>query len=501
MGTGSLPLGSGVLPLRPSATQGSRVTPGVRASETISDNIIYAPRGAERSGTLTEIAPFLRAYGASGRAVGTIDASLIGLYRTGGGDYQSALRHTLYATGNALLIGDSVGIQASASSIYANASGFGTLTPNPTLSPVNSSRISTVTVAPYLIGRLGTFANYSAQYSLVRTDPSSDVSSLLATRDRRESVSLTSGPQFLRWGWSLYADNLVRDLAGAPAQSRKTATANAYYVFSPEFRIGGSLNYSSIDGVTDAQGRTSGTGLGAFADWSPSRRTTLRMNWSDQYYGSTGNLALSHSREHWTFGLNYSRGLYTNTSASLVALNPGALFSASGFAPDLNAVYQQLIAQGLVDPNALLLAGLVSDSLVRSRTLTASIGYTIPKYSFVVTAYTTSRNSILKQQLADGSGQTLSFAFGRSESMGMTAIGRYGLTPRTNLNLSAMMTENRLLDDGVRSRMTTATISLSTQLTPRATGSFGVRRSVQGGSVGVAGYDESAIIGSIVASF
>jgi uncharacterized protein (PEP-CTERM system associated) len=297
-------------------------------------------------------------------------------------------------------------------------------------------------------------------------------------------------------------DALKRDIPSAPTLDRRTAVGTLYYVFSPELRAGGSLNYSFVEGVSDSQGRTSGIGPGAFVDWSPNRRTTVRANWADNFYGTTQQLSVSHARERWTFGLNYTRALLSSNSAALLLISPGALFTGGGFSSDLNPVYQQLSAQGLISSNTLLASGLVNDSLVRTRFLSMSLGYSGARTSGVFTAFRSVRDSVLQQALV---GVTLdplvSSSYGRYESTGLSATARVTLTPRSSVSLTAMHAENRSLDDSRRTRMTSSTASFNTQVTPKSTASLAVRRTVQSGDGGVVGYDENAVIGSFSMTF
>lgn len=494
--------GGAIGPTRPAGGQGYAVAPGIRVSETISDNMLLAPKGQEHTGTLTEVAPSVRASFATGRAQGVVDYTMHALYRSVSDGNQATLRHSLNATGNTLLLGESFGIQGTASTFYVNNSLFGPLVANPTLTTVNTSRVTTVMVGPYLIGRLGSFANYAAQYSLTHVDTSANASGFLASNDRRVYLSLTNGPEFLRWGWSLYVDALRRDIPSAPTLDRRTAVGTAYYVFSPELRAGGSINYSFVEGIANSQGHTSGVGPGAFVDWSPNRRTTVRANWADNFYGTTQQLSVSHARERWTFGLNYTRALLSSNSAALLLISPGALFTGGGFSADLNPVYQQLSSQGLISSNTLLASGLVNDSLVRTRFLSMSLGYSAARASGVFTAFRSVRDSVLQQSLVGLSLDPLvSSTYGRYESIGLTATGRLTLTPRSSISLTAMHAANHSLDDARRTRMTSSTASFNTQITPRSTASLAIRRTVQSGDGGVVGYDENAVIGSFTATF
>jgi len=493
--------GVGGGPARPGAAQAPTIQPGIRVSETVSDNILLAPTGQERSGSITEVAPSVRATASTGRAQGAIDYAVHGIYRNAPGQSQTTVRNTLTASGNTLLIGDSFGVQGSATTYYVNVSPFGVLSADPTLSTANTTRVSTATLAPYLVGRIGTFSTYSAQYSLTRTSTSDNASGLLATHDRRIFGSLNSGSSFLRWGWSLSADSQRRTVDQGQSLERRAAVGTAYFVFSPELRAGGSLNYSMVEGISDVQGRSSGVGPGAFVDWSPNRRTTIRASWAKQFYGSTSSLSVAHSQEHWTFGLNYSRSLLSNSSASLLAINPGALFSGGGYSADLNSVYQQLVSQGVISPNSLLTTGLVNDTLVRSQFLTASIGYALPRVGLVLTGFRSIRNSLLQQQLTDSTGQPLSVAFGRIESLGASANARITLTPTTSVSVLATRTENHSLDDGRTTRFSIASASFTTQMNTHASASLTFRRSIQSGDATLLGYDENAIIGSIFLRF
>lgn len=486
------------------AGQPSSVLPGVRSTLTLTDNAARGADGEKEAGYRLEVAPYVTANASNSRFQGTLSYSLRALYSSADNDYNSGLRHTLSARGNALLLGDWLGVQASADSFYASTSAFGTLSTDPTVSQLNSTRVTTVSVVPYIQGRMGTFANYRAQYSLTRTDTTGQASNLLGQSNEQLLGSVSSGPQFNRWGWSLVSSGTRREYAGGLQLGSTTTIASLYYVFSPELRLGVSANYLSIDRLTNTRGETSGWGPGFSVDWSPGRRTSLRLNVAEEYYGTSGSLAFAHRTARWTFGVNYNRAVYSSNNAGILTMGLGDLLSAGAYAPTLNPIFQQLIAQGVISPNDILVnTGIINDALVRSNNAMASIGYLLPRGSLTLSGYRTVRETLLDSTLFVPAGDPiLASSFGRFENRGVALGLSMPLDGRTTASISGSVGETKSLETSDKARFTTLAATVSSRVDAKTTVSAGVRRTEQNGSgIGIAGYDENLVFGTLDVRF
>lgn len=480
--------------------RGSSLLPGVRASATVSDNPFHRRRGEESSGYLLEVAPYLTATTNGPRAQGSLTYTLRAFHVADGDRSDRFVRHGLRAGGNALLAGEWLGIQGSAATYYVNTSPWGLLTDDPAASSENVARVSVVSVAPYVTGRLGTFAEYRAQYAMTRTDTSDAVRSILARNDDRIFASLKSGPQFVRWGWSLSSSGSRREFHNGLDLSSTYTVATAYYVFSPELRVGASANHLYVEGLTNEKGKTSGWGPGISVDWVPSRRTTLRFEAADQYYGTSGRLSVAHRAERWTIGLDYTKAVFNSNNAALLTFNPASLLAAGGYAPNLNPFYQQLIAQGLIrDEDDVIGAGVLSDALLSSRTVAMTLGYRLPRGALALTGYRTIRETLLESTVLIPLADPLtSTAFGRYESRGATLALSLSLDARSTLNLSAGVRQVDSLVTPDEARFTTLRGSVSTRLDARTSATAGVARRLNSGLQGVgSSYDENLVFGTV----
>ncbi|MCL4743895.1 MAG: TIGR03016 family PEP-CTERM system-associated outer membrane protein [Burkholderiaceae bacterium] len=474
--------------------------PGVRVSQTVSDNLGHGPSGQERAGWQTDVSPHITASMRTSRAQASLNYSLHALYRSTDGDSDSSLRHDLRASGNALLVGDWFGVQGSASTYYVNTSPFGVLSADPITSDLNTSRVSTATLTPYVVGRLGTFADYRAQYSLSRSSTSENTSAIVSRGSDEVQLTLVSGPQFRKWGWSVLSRGSNREYRNGLDLSSVSTSLSAYYVVSPELRLGASATHSYIEGLANSKGETRGWGPGVSLDWAPNPRTTLRASAADLYYGSSSALALSHRAERWTFGLNYSRGVFTSNNAGILLYNPSTTLTGGVYDAALNTVFQQLVAQGLITNNDTVLAsGVVNDALVRSHALSATLGYRLARGSVALTAYRNVRETLLDSTLFLTPGNPLiTSSFGRFLSRGVSLSVGVPLSSRSNVAMGLSSSETESLTSADAARLTTLNATLSTRFDARTTGSIGYRRTVQSAvQGGVSSYDENALIGTV----
>lgn len=490
-----------VLAQSTSGQHGLFFEPGVRSRLHISDNMLRDDQGNGSTGVITEVTPYVVGSYASGRTDASIDLSLRNIYRSVGTDHFDALRPNLITRGSTALAGEWLWLEGMASIRDVNNSPFGALSVDPGLSNINRARISTFSLSPYVIGRFGTFADYRVQYTF-QTRRNSNSSALLSRDDNTLSTELKSGPQFAHWGWALNSSMLRRDFGSGFSINRENVTARIYAVYGDELRFGGLATFDSISRLTNRDGNTSGWGPGLFADWSPTARTTVRGQISRPYYGGTGSIELSHRTERMTYGIEYGRYLLTSNSASVAFLNPMMLMNG-GLPTGMNPLAQQLANTGVIGTDGeLISAGVLSDALILSRRLSATMGYSGQRLSGALSVYRNLRDSLIERQLGEGETVSISNSAARFNQRGLIMQSRYELNPLSSVGLTGriLYTENQTTTP-VSARLTSVTATYQRRVDDKTTATLGLRRNVQNRTGAGVSYDENVLFGLIDTRF
>ena len=476
------------------------LTPGVRTSLTLSDNLNNRPLGDEAAGYRFEVTPYVDAAINTSRAQGRLGYALTAFYENDDVGSSSNLRHYLNAFGNALLIGDWFGVQGYANNQYVTSDPFGVISADPITSEENTTRYSNWSISPYVLGRAGSFAEYRAQYTLTGSDASGSTSNVLSEQAERVFASISSGPQFARWTWMTYATAERRAYASGVDLDNASARAALYYVFNPELRVGLSANYQYYEGLPTQSGQTSGWGPGISVDWSPSRRTTLRADVVDQYYGTNSLVSFAHRAQRWNFGLNYRRGVTVGNYASIAAIDTAALFSGLGLPAELNPIYQQLLAQGAItNRDGTTAPGIVNDSATFIEFFSASIGYLLPRGSLVFEVFRSYREALYGSTLfIPGFDPITTRSFDRLEQLGAALTYTAPLNARTTFYARGAAIENLDLDTRDKDRAVLLRAGLSTRIDAKTSASVFYRHTRQRTLEGIsAEYDENAVIGAL----
>jgi uncharacterized protein (PEP-CTERM system associated) len=475
--------------------------PGVRSTFTYSSNLSRTTGGS--SGFVAEVAPYFEGSVDSDRTKAQVYATLRTFFRSQGG---SSVTPDLRASGQTALVGDWLWISGNAS-VYSLASNpLSAVTFDPSAANASSVQFRQLQISPYIQGRVGTFADYQARYSIGSSSTNANV--VLAKLDQRFSGSLKSGPQFNRWGWETGGEIQRRTFDDIPSQSRNSAFGSAFVLPTPELRVGASLNYDQISNFS-VNGKTSGTGIGLFADWTPSSRTSVTASAKRLYYGTVGRIGMSHRFGFLTGALSYDRNVVTSSDGSVLTVSPTALFGSGGFASNLNPVFNQLAAQNLVQSYASLVGGgVLSDFIVLNNNLTASVAYASPLNSLVLLGVRSRRDT-------DATRAQSTFSF----------LSPTGPATLSSVNLSAFNTNSLTLDwthnldsknafgikvSRVNIESNGPTIGLGksavnsiqstyrTKLTSDTSAVFGLRHTSQTGQVN---FDETAVFGILDVRF
>jgi uncharacterized protein (PEP-CTERM system associated) len=478
--------------------------PGVRNTLTYSSNLSRTPGGS--SGFVAEVAPYFEGAIDSERTKAQVYATLRGFFRTQGG---SSVSPDLRSSGQTALFGDWLWISGSASIYTLAANPFAAVNFDPATANASGVTFRQLQLSPYIQGRFGTFADYQARYSL--STASSSSTAVLAKLDQRFSGSLKSGPQFNRWGWETTGEVQRRTFDAIPTQSRNSASGSIFAFPLPELRVGASVNFDQISNFS-VNGKSSGTGLGLFADWTPSNRTSMTASAKKLYYGTVGKLGISHRFGFFTGALSYDKSVLTSSDASVLTVSPSSLFSAGGYSANLNPVFNQLAAQNLLQNYASFIGGgILSDFIILNNTLSASVGYASPVNSLVLLGTRSKRDTDATRApstfsfLSATAPTTLSAvnlsAFNTS-SLSVDWI--HTLDSKNSFGLRVSRTNLESIGQAIAPGKSISNLlqtTYRTKLTTDTSATFGIRHITQTGLGPATSFDETAIFGTLDVRF
>ena len=498
-GAGAQTADSGLAPAGGSRTLS--VIPGVRTSVVVSDSQIDT--GKQGTGYLFELSPYLNANMSNARTQGALTYTMRNFVSHAPDGNDAYTRHDLRATLNSLLLGDWFGVQGTASIYNTNATVAGGLSADPGASRNNNAALRTLSISPYIQGRAGGFASYRAQYRYDQTSTTDNVSAGLASSAHLVTLNVTGGPSFNPWGWALTSNASRREFSNNVSLHSASTVATVYYTPSPELRVGASLNYLYMERFTNADGQSNGWGPGISVDWSPGRRTTVRGAITKQYYGTSESLAIAHRTTRFIFGLDYGRSVLQSNNAALLTFNPGSIFSGGGYSPALNPLFTQLADQGLLSNNDVVLGtNIINDALVRNRTLAASIGYLMPRWSATASVFRSVRETVVSQEVFGVANGLSPASFGQFTTRGVTLASTYTIDSRNSFNASASLRDSDTTGNAPgaaasRTRFSFYQALFNTRIDSRSSASLAFRRTVQSGDgIGAGIRDNNAIIGT-----
>lgn len=278
-----------------------RVSYGVSASETVSDNIGQDPSGEREVGLVSRAGPSISISGDTARVSAGFSGNLSGVHQVGGDDEGFSLDPRINGTSTTevspdLLFFDlrtSVSRQLLDTRQSTSASGAST---------ENRDFLVTLTASPYLVHRLSDFADAEWRYSfspvLVDSDNSADA------YNHDGSLILSSGDDFsfLGWSWANSVGQQVR--SGAADITTANTDFSVSYPLWQGFALIGGIGYEFRDGDTDNDDNFDGVSWRSGFSWQPNPDLSL-----DATYGHRSN------SENLDASLNYRVGAKTSVNA------------------------------------------------------------------------------------------------------------------------------------------------------------------------------------------
>lgn len=314
------------------ARAGLRVQPSIGLGMTATDNLRLGS-GAEDAALITVVTPRIIVSNRTGRLQGSLDYALNGVLYTKS-DAKSEALHSLAAQGRAELVEQHLYVDARASIGQQSQSAFGQQTTDANLANPNRVEVASLSVSPYLLGRIGNFADVQLRGNAQETRAKDSV-----TGDSRgfggslRLDGLSSGQ--LRW-WGMLSSQ--RSESGLTRSEYTNSLLNLGLRWRPDVDFDLGVNGGPERNDYQGGGARNSSNYGVSASWTPSPRTKVIGDYQHHDYGNGHTLSVEHRLARSSFR-------YTDTqSVTLGDQNNG--FGG----PRTNYDLMSLLLGGIADP-------------------------------------------------------------------------------------------------------------------------------------------------------
>ena len=477
-----------------SGRRGWAVEPSVSLRQTFTDN--QDLQAVKKSDAITEVTAGLRVSSGGGLLRGSLDYALTGSLYWRNND-ANELRHFLNAAATAELIEGRAFVDMRGSYTQQAISAFGTQSPDSSLSERNQSDVGSLSISPYVRGRLGGAINYEARASAATTrakgTDASDVDNASAT------LHLDSSARGAPLGWTADATHNVSDFKAGRRTFDSRLRAGLSYTIGREWRVGFTAGQERTDiRALDAESTTT---WGANLEWTPSERTSLSANVEKRFFGNAHSLRFAHRTPNTAWAISDTRDISTSTSQGNASFGSAYDLFFRQFAsvePDAvrrDAMVRAYLQSNSINPNAVVIGGFLASAATLQRMQSASVALVGARNT--VTLQATASRTERADQLTTGFDDLSSAREVRQR--GLSLAWAHRLTPSSSINVTGAY--QRSMGDLAAQQTTLKSISAawSSPLGPRSNVSAGARHTeFESSSVP---YDENAVFAAIRIAF
>jgi uncharacterized protein (PEP-CTERM system associated) len=463
--------------------QGLRVVPSFSATQVFTDNRDLSATGG-RAEAITLVTPGVRISSGSGPVTGSLDYRLSGVYFSQQSQ-DNGFRQGLNAAVNAAVVPRHFDIAARAGISQQAVSALAAQGDRPEVLNPNRAEVRSLSIAPALRGRVLGVADLEARW--VATHTRNSRSDIGGSQSSLAAISLGERRGVLGWGLSLSRN--VTEFERGRKTTRDAAVGSLSYAPQPDWRFSLRAGQERTD-VQTAELLASDT-WGAGLEWRPGPRTQFSAQWDKRFFGDSVGLTLSHRLRRTSFSYAETRDVTERTTGAGAARSTFELFfeQFAALEPDLvlrDALVRNFLAAQGLDPDARLDGGFISQALSLQHRRNLSVGWQGARQGLVASYFDTSTRRVdtISSAVDDLSRVDLLRQHGLNVSLS------HRLSPRSAMVLSGSV---RQTDDrgAVRgNRLVSANLSLTGQLSRRASGSLTLRHT---DSSGLNPYQENAL--------
>ena len=405
------------------------IQPSVSIQQVVTDNYrLSTPRAGD---AITELGAGLRLAAQGSSLRGTLDYEITGLAYARHPD-QNTFHHRLAASGRAELVEGSSYVEMGASVLEQAISTFGTLTVDGERPTNNKDRVTSLWIAPFVQGRVGSLFDYRA--SLRQETARFFERGELGLNRTSAAASLVGGGAPL--SWTLDANHQQTRYRFGNLAKQSDASGTLRYQLGTDWRVGASagLQWSEYAGESISGQKT----YGLSANWIPSARTEVRFSADKQFFGTSHEVELKHRIDHFVVIFIDRRDLSTTGAQGLTETeNLNQLVAQQFVRGTVNPVQVNFAAQDFlrangVDPNAPVISGFLSSTLTDGRMQTLSA-----IWNGLRTTLSVRLAQGWTQQLQDVAGPITDFQLSRIvRQRGLVGDLAYNPTPTSTIGLN-----------------------------------------------------------------
>jgi uncharacterized protein (PEP-CTERM system associated) len=498
-----LPLAAALaLTFAPACRAELRFSPGVQLTETWTDNVNLAEPGQAHREFITDLAPsfvlsentrrlqlaasfMLHAYKYTDRSAPNINDS----------------SRQLQADLKARVVDDFLFLDANASRGQQALSAFGPQVNGNYYAGSNRTEVSSWRISPYIVRRLGTFADMQLRYT--RDAVTSSTRGYADTHSDTVDLSLAGNGE-RRVGWSLYYErqHLVDRLAGGSTSANLGGSLS--WRLRPGFALTAGAGYDDYD-FQPLGGRTRGRNWHAGFEWNPSPRTSLSASSGRRFYGPSHALAATHRSRHTVWNINYSEAVTTSRSQFLL---PATIDTADLldrlFMPNIpDSAERRLAVQAYLQATGLPASlandvNYLSNRYMLQKQFQASAGFN-GAHSLLVLSVFDTRNTALSLQQADSQllGSNLLSLNDNVHQKGVAANYNYRLSARSQASAGLILSRSDSLTTAVRQDNRALRVGLTRQFQRRLQGQLELRHVLGTAVTGGHSYTENAVAATL----
>ncbi|NEX64185.1 TIGR03016 family PEP-CTERM system-associated outer membrane protein [Noviherbaspirillum galbum] len=468
------------------------VSPGIGLRQSYSDNINLSTGPAAMHDWVTELIPRLDV------AVEGARFKLRGQYalhylRYHNESNPSQVQHTAVFDAHGDLVKDWLYLDSAVNVSQQRLSSFGPQFIDPVNLTANRTEVRTYSLSPYLRHEFDSTATSELRYTWQKTE-SSETRALDGQTDRL-LASVSSGPRFGRWGWTLTADQEKIDYASADDVKLNRYTAQVKYAITPRVALNATAGYENNNYVytgSSPSGRLWSVG----ASWTPSERSLLSASLGHRYFGSTYSLTAQHRSAHTAWNVTYNEDVSTqNATPRADAVETASFLNQLWAASIPDPAARQRIVNAFILANnlpATLSSNIfgLSNRVYLQRTWLASVAFEGARNT-VLLQLTSQRRRPLDAGTPAGTGVTV-----LSDDVlqtGLSGTWSMRLSPLTSIDATAGLARISSFSNDRLDRIKTMRLGLSHQIGKRTTGLVEVRRQQRFSNVPDQDYTENAL--------
>ena len=288
-----------------------KLTAGVGASETYTDNVVLGSSGRQGGDFVTSITPTFSAKKDGARLKVDAQYSLQNLFYLQNSS-NNAIFQQLNARANVELYGREFFLDTTAAISQAVISPLAATGSDNINATNNIANNRTFSLSPYWTHRFGSMATLNARNTLSYV--SNDAPGFSNSTNNTLNVGLASGSDFGRFSWGLNTTRQNVSFQDRPNVTFSTTSASLGYLVSSRIRLTGTVGSENNQFSTTTGSAPGGSFWNATASWAPSPRTSVELGFGDRFFGKTWNLAFKTRGAFYTWSADYNESLNTSNS-------------------------------------------------------------------------------------------------------------------------------------------------------------------------------------------